>query len=41
MIEHFSAPFRAAGEGHQGDRIALDWIPTRGTVVRINDSARG
>jgi hypothetical protein len=28
-----------AGDGRKGDRIAQDWQP--GTVVRINDTARG
>lgn len=40
-IERFSAVFRAAGNGHKGDRVALDWIPGQGTVVRINEDVRG
>jgi hypothetical protein len=41
QLDQFSAIFRAAGDGRKGDRIALDWQPGQGTVVRINDTARG
>jgi long-chain acyl-CoA synthetase len=40
-IERFSAILRSLGNGRKGDRIALDWIPGEGTVVRINDVPHG
>jgi hypothetical protein len=39
--EQLSAIFRTVGEGRKGDRIALDWVPSQGTVIRINGMARG
>ncbi len=39
--DQLTAIFRAVGEGRKGDRIALDWVPAQGTVVRINGAARG
>lgn len=39
--EQLAAIFRAAGEGKKGDRIALDWAPSQGTIVRINGAMRG
>lgn len=39
--EQLSAIFRAVGEGKKGDRIALDWVPAQGTIIRINGVARG
>jgi len=39
--EQLAAIFRAVGEGKKGDRIALDWVPTQGTVIRINGVTRG
>lgn len=39
--DQLAAIFRAAGEGRKGDRIALDWVPSQGTVVRINGATRG
>lgn len=41
QVEQMSAIFHAAGEGRKGDRITLDWVPPRGTVIRINDVQRG
>lgn len=39
--EQLAAIFRAVGEGKKGDRIALDWVPTQGTTIRINGVTRG
>lgn len=39
--EQLAAIFRAVGEGKKGDRIVLDWVPSQGTIIRINGVARG
>jgi hypothetical protein len=41
QIARMSAIFRTAGEGRKGDLITLDWVPSRGTVIRINGVMRG
>jgi len=41
QIAQMSAIFRTVGEGRKGDLITLDWVPSRGTVIRINGVARG
>lgn len=39
--DQLAAIFHTVGEGKKGDRIALDWVPSQGTVIRINGVARG
>ncbi len=39
--EQLATIFRAVGEGRKGDRIALDWVPSQGTIIRINGALRG
>ncbi len=39
--EQLAAIFRAVGEGKKGDRIVLDWVPSQGTIIRINGATRG
>jgi hypothetical protein len=41
QIAQMSVIFRTVGEGRKGDLITLDWVPSRGTVIRINGVARG